>query len=484
MAFCKLGNEFKDQKCTQLENVFIRDYLPYATDVCTKVYIYGLYKCQNLNEVNDLDSFAQELNMKNEDVIECFWYWQSVGLVKVIELNPIEVIYLPCKNSYHKFSKLKEDKYEEFVLAVNGYFEGVRQILPTEIQAYIEVMETYHIDQLALLRIIKYCIEYKDKNVGYPYIVQVAKNWANEGIKNLNAVEEKINDLGLTEAKLLDILKAMHIKRSATLEERQLYIKWTKTLGFDYATIMTIIKLQKSKKGGLNKLDKLILGYFEKKLFSEKEIIDFENSKQELYLLAKNVVNALGLYYEVLDNVIDTYILDWKNKGFDDNTILTIAQICFKTSIRNLEGMDNYIKKLFKQGIVNQQALNEYIYELTCFDDLIYQIFEKLGISRNVKSSDRTLYKVWTKEWNFEQEVLLYVSSMALDKSSPLSYLNKILSNFFKQGLMTIEQVKQNETLISLNKKPQETSKTSLAIQNYSDEQLLAMFDDLDGVKL
>lgn len=489
MSFCKLGNEFKNTLVTTIENTFIKDYLPFATPICVKVYLYGLYKCQQVDNDITIEEFAEELDISVDDVKECFYYWQGEGLVSVIDLNPIEIIYLPCKGNFSKLSKVKEDKYNEFVICVNSYFDGTRQVLPTEIKNYVETMEVYHIDQLALLRIIKYCIEYKDKTVGYPYIIQVAKNWANEGIKNLQAVEAKIEELGLTESKLLDILKVLGIKRSATLEERQLYIKWTKTLGFTYETIMCVAKNQK-RKGGMQILDSRLNSYFEKRLFSEKEIEDFEKEKQSLFDEAKLVVNSLGLYYATLDNVVDTYIIPWKAKGFDDETLVVISNICFKSSIRTLEGMNNYIQKLFKKGITSLNALNEYIFEISREDSLIQEIFDKLGISRKIKSKDRELYKTWTEQWNFTHEVLLECTKYVISDFNALNGFNKNLSNYYKNNVKTIQEIEDFTNLNSLQKNQTKNSssnkdnKTSLDIYNYTDDELIAMFDNLDEVEI
>lgn len=479
--FCKFGNEMNDAKATIVDNYFITECMPYANSECVKIYLYGLYKCQS-NENNTIKDFAEELMLSEKEVEEAFWYWQQEGLVRVIEQNPIEVIYLPSKNKKIKKDKFNESKYEDFVLGVQSYFEGVRQILPTEFNAYIEVMERFKMDQMAMLRIIKYCIDYKDKSVGYPYIVQVAKNWAYSGILNFKAVEEKIAELGLTDEKLMDILKTLGIKRSATLDEKQLYVKWTNTFGFLYETIIYVAKTQK-KKGGTNKLDYLLTKYFEQKLFSEAEILEFETNRQQIFALAKKVSVALGKYYEVYDNVVDTYILPWKNKGYEDKTLETIANICFKSSVRTLEGMDNYIQKLFKLGLVTEDSIFEYIKNIQANDSKINEIFEKLGISKKIRQNDRELYKTWTQDWKISEELLHYSIPLCLGKENALSYLNKVLSNYKDKGIYTIELLESNKNLQNAEKTTK-TNSSKLKISSYTNEELVAMFENLDEVEI
>ncbi|MBQ7307752.1 MAG: DnaD domain protein [Clostridia bacterium] len=479
--FCKFGNEMNESKATVVDNYFITECMPYANSECIKIYLYGLYKCQS-NENNTLKDFANELMLSEKEVEEAFWYWQQEGLVRVIEQNPIEIIYLPSKNRKTRKDKFNESKYEDFILGVQSYFEGVRQILPTEFSAYIEVMERFKMDQMAMLRIIKYCIDYKDKSVGYPYIVQVAKNWAYGGILNLNAVEEKIKELGLTDEKLLDVLKTLGIRRSATLDEKQLYVKWTKTFGFLYETIIYVAKTQK-KKGGTNKLDFLLTKYFEQKLFSEAEILEFETNRQQIFSLAKKVSVALGKYYEVYDNVVDTYILPWKNKGYEDKTLETIANLCFKSSVRTLEGMDNYIQKLFKLGLVTEDSIFEYINNIQANDSKINEIFEKLGISKKIRQNDRELYKTWTQDWKISEELIHHSIPLCLGKENSLSYLNKVLSNYKDKGIYTLELLESNKNLQNAEKTTN-TNSSKLKIYSYTDEELTAMFENLDEVEI
>ena len=95
MAFCKYSIDMLANNTTAVDNIFINNYLPYAEPQNVKVYLYGLYKCQDSNSTdNTLSSFASELNMKEEDVEAAFTYWQEQGLVQIINVIPFEV-YAP-----------------------------------------------------------------------------------------------------------------------------------------------------------------------------------------------------------------------------------------------------------------------------------------------------------------------------------------------------------------------------------------------------
>ena len=128
MAFCKFGSEFIANNKTEIDNIFINDYLPSAPEMCVKVYLYGLYLCSSGETVdNNLSSFAKHLNMEVEDVESAFYYWQEQGLVQVLSTRPIEIRYIPLKNIFNNTKLFKSDKYETFNRTAQELFEGKRR---------------------------------------------------------------------------------------------------------------------------------------------------------------------------------------------------------------------------------------------------------------------------------------------------------------------------------------------------------------------
>ncbi|MCQ2564534.1 MAG: DnaD domain protein, partial [Clostridia bacterium] len=172
---------------------------------------------------------------------------------------------------------------------------------------------------------------------------------------------------------------------------------------------------------------------------------------------------------------IDTYVVAWVNMGFDENTLKTIADNCFKSSIRTLEGFNNILLKLFKLGIVTLQAYNQYLNNNLALDDKIKEVLTALNLTRNVNNVDRSFYSVWTHDWGFAHDVILYGAGLSKDKVNAMQYLNKILSNWNTNGQKTLEKVKTT-TL------PQEEN--NFIHNNYTKEQIASFLTNLDEVEV
>lgn len=477
MAFCKFSTESSLESSTLVDNKFISSYLPYAPDICVKVYLYGLYLCMGDRFNNDIDNFAKTLNMSVEDVENCFLYWQEQGLVLVLNSSPIEVRYLPVKDK--KFDKkFSKTKYATFNKQMQEIIDG-RMITPTEYAEYYTLLESFHIEPDALVMIAKYCTNLKGNNVGYAYILTIAKNWAYEGIKTTKDVEEKLKIHEAITSEVGDILKLLGSKKQPDFMDKQMYLKWTKNLGFTLEVINFVASSFK-KKGTIDKLNSKLEKYYELKLLSIEEINTYELNKQALLSTAKNITKNIGVYYDNLENVIETYIVKWQNMGFGSEELNLISNFCFKNNIRSLEAMNDVVEKFYSRGLTNVESINEYFNDILDTDKIIKTLLKLVGLSRNVTSWDRDFYRTWTYTWNFSNDIIEYACSLSVGKSYPFSYVNKLLSDWFKLGIDTLEKAKAQKINIS---EPQKVQNTDFEHRTYSNEQINALFDNLNEVK-
>lgn len=485
MSFCSYSSQLIIENKTSIDNLFITSFMPYAPNECVKVYLYGLLLCNDSNEThNTLEEFSKALNISKEDVENSFLYWQEQGLVQILETIPMQIKYLPIKNSLMKHPKIKEEKYSSFNLQAQEIISD-RMIMPNEYFEYYVTMESLHIEQSAFLMIMKYCTDIKGTNVGYPYILTVAKNWAKEGYTTASSVNEKLLGYEMLNEDIKLILKAMGLKRNADIDERDLYEKW-KEMGFEANVIIFIVKmLKKSKKSvSFKYLDTILEKYYSIHLFSIMEIEAFEAQKQDLCVLAKNICKNIGVYYENIEPVVENYVANWKNMGYDDETLLKISNYCFKSSIRTLEYMDKQILKFYKLGITNTSSLNQYFDEVLQTEQEIKNLIEKLGLQRNVNNFDRECYRNWKNNWNISDDLIEEAINISKDKSQPMIYMNKILSSWNSNNITTVEQAKSFQLEPKQSKLKSTKTKQNFKERTYTKEEISSLFTNLEEIEI
>lgn len=485
MAFCKFSSEYVSKTYTIVDNIFFTKYLPITPPKVATIYLYGLYLCNNnAQDLNgtDLQSFAAALGYLEEEVLDAFKFWEEQGLVRIVNSTPLEVQYLPIRGVNLSNKKYNKDKYVDFNIQAQSVLSG-RQLTPNEYEEYYALMEGFSLPDgrkftpESLLMIMRYCAEFKGNNVGYRYIITVAQNWAKEGVVTPENIEKKLTDYYNANKIIQKILSTLGSTKKSSLDEHQMYLRWINDYGFTDDCIIYVAST--IKRGGIERLDKTLKTYYEMHLFSEKEIKEYEQNKEQLYNFTRSINKIIGVYYDDVDNEIQTYITPWTNKGYSQETLLEIANQCYLKDKRTLSSLNEYINKLFDMGIVTTEAFKQFLANQNKFDKEVLEVLNAVGLKRNVNSQDRDLYKRWTIAWNMPKEVVLYAASLAADKTAPLAYVSKVLANWNTQNIHTLEKAKQT------NIEPKTTTETKvIKQQQYSDDDFESIFDAFKEIEI
>lgn len=480
MPFCKYSIDMLANNQTTVDNIFINNYLPYADSNYVKIYLYGLYKCQDSNSKdNTLENFSNELHISQEDIEKAFSYWQEQGLVQILNLIPYEVRYLPITDVLNNHKKYNEKKYANFNTQAQEILSG-RMITPNEYREYYDLIERLHIEKDALLQIINYCVKIKGDNVGYNYITTIAKDWANKKITTSKQVEQKIQEIEGLCGETSELIKALGLKRALNFDELELYKKWVISQEFDNAVVVWVAKKNKSKQFVFQTIDKQLDKYYSMKLKTVDEIENYEEEKKSTYKIATTVLKNLGLYYENIEPVVDNYIYNWLNQGFSQEMLEKISNFCFKTNVRSLDGMDKVLNKFHKMGILSEQSLAQYFGEVLVIDKKIKEILESIGLSRNVNQYDRDKYRIWTQVWNLKDELITYACTLAVGKDQPMQYLAGVLSTFHDKNINTIEDAKNSFEIVSTKTK----QKSFSTERNYTKEEMNSLFQSIEEIEI
>ncbi len=445
---CSYSKDFSASSFTGVENTFINEYLPSASGDYVKVYLYGLFLCQNPLVNKSLKDIADYLSLSEEMVLEAFTYWEDFGAVTVLSKEPLNVTYNPIRaTSGGKVRKYKAEKYTDFTKGLQLLFPD-KMISTGEYTEYFHIMESYSMKPEAMLMIARYCVDLKGKSIGYKYITKVAKDFANRGLTTLEQVELELSSYVTKTIELESILRAMSIKRTPDHEDAQLLKKWMGELDFELSSILFAAK--KLKKGNMEKLDAFLLELHATKSFSPREIADFINKKQAVFDLAIKINKALSVYVPVLEPVVENYTNKWISYGFESEALLLIANECFKSGKSTLPEMDEIIEMLKERGYIDLSSVGDYYESQKRTDEFIKKFLATVGVNRRPNSWDRENISIW-KNWNFTEEMILEAAKLSAGKSSPIPYVNGILSNWKNNGVYSVGALSEISVTVADN---------------------------------
>lgn len=486
MGLARYSKEFNASGYTLVDNLFISEYLQSCGEKELKVYLYGLYAIGSGNEkFNTLESFMNTLNMSESDIVQAFEQLDELGIVELLCRNPLDVKYIPFSGVYGRPKKIKAGKYNEFTKQVQTLLPD-RMITLNEFNEYFNLIEVYRIEPEALIMAIKYCTMIKNTNINYKYILTVAKSWISRGITTLAAAEKELYDYSRQSIEINKVLKTLGLRSNVDYSDISLYNKWTQQFGFTLDSVLYCAKLAKEQNGGMKKLDNMLTEFYKFKKFSVKEIEDYVNEKQKYKDIAYAVLKELGEYLPNIEPALQNYIIPWTDKGYTEQTLVQIANYCFKAGIKTLEGMDKFVAKLHKLGLITLESINKYIEEQYQIEKILQKILDAAGLQRQVNFYDRSNYNLWSKSWGISDELILYAAEICRDYFNPLKNLHNLLSYFKNNNIFTVAKAKKVNASDVLGKTFDSAQKKEEGYisREYSKEELNAIISNIEDYEV
>lgn len=239
---------------TPVDNRFILDYLPHASELCIRVYLYGLMLCYA--GAGAESALADALGLSEAAVTEAYIYWQAQGLVRIRGEAPLIVEYLDIEPS--EAGGVVPGKYANLVSAL-GSLIAPRQFDFRELKHVYDWIEVYGLDEEAVLELVSHSMDQKGRRVSVNYIDAVARTWSEAGVVTRDAARAHLAKYELKKHGASEILRQWNKLRKPTKAETTLYEKWTGEWGFSQEAILAALpKLAVSGTPNFVYLDELL----------------------------------------------------------------------------------------------------------------------------------------------------------------------------------------------------------------------------------
>ncbi len=259
MNFKKEINKDFYLRDTHVENIFINEYMPQAPGNYVKVYLFALmYADFDKNMTNE--TIAKHLGMEDEDVLKAWSYWEKLGVIRKHFINPgdkfhYQVEFINLKGLvYGKKSKArKQDSkvpdrlkglmdnkdikkmYSRIEQITGRLFEGNE---PIEILSWIT---DYNATPEMILYAYSYCVKKKGHS-NHKYVAAVVKEWANQGLKTKDQIEDYLEEIDNRHYLYKRVLRALGLLRNATEEEKRIMDTWFDQMGFTIDRVLDACK--------------------------------------------------------------------------------------------------------------------------------------------------------------------------------------------------------------------------------------------------
>lgn len=250
-----------DLGSTQIENIFIEDFMPVANGDFVKVYLYALKHMMTKDDFEmDNERLALNLDLNITDVEKAWDYWEEKQVVeKQIRLDGGYDIKFKNLIGYYlenqkKIKEVSPKKGQTDTIIESMHNESIRNMFnnidyfmrrpttPTEKMDILSWIPNYNMSPEMVEIAFEYCTEKKNK-ISVKYVKAVVLSWYDKGLSSVEAIEEEIKKSDEKYVRKNQILRKLGMQyRLVSEPEIKLINSWYDDYKYDEHLIDEAIK--------------------------------------------------------------------------------------------------------------------------------------------------------------------------------------------------------------------------------------------------
>jgi len=449
MSFCTFGENYALFDITPVENMFLQEFMLRAPGNYVKVYLYGLMQCYHPAEAMSLARMARDMDMADDEVFQAFQYWERMGLVRRVADAPPRFVY---KNLKHKLLMPGGEgdsvyRYKDFNETVHNLFNKKRKLYDQDYRRMYEWIEVLHLPEAVVIMLIQHCIGQYKIRFSFDKADALAREWAEYGVRTIEDAERITRHSAQMAEDLKQVLRRLGQRRSPSMDEQDLYRKWTVDWGFTLPAILDAC--QETTKGAptMAYLGGILERQHKLGLHKTEEIAQNRKQENELAGPVKEIYLALGRR-GIAPTAEDLRLVnEWTGKGITLDMMVLAAQVAHHNGGNSMEGVRLRLEAWLSKGLTTRAAVDDYLEALRRDNAQLATIFEACSESRRPSAADRAQLAMWRDQWNMPQDVLLLAASYATNASAKIPFIHRVLSQWKDKGIATAEGARAERAL-------------------------------------
>ena len=430
---------------TALSNAFICEYMPAAPEGYVKVYLYGLLYAHHppAGESCTADTLARELGMEKEAVASAFRYWERCRLVARTRDDPPAYRYLSVQQAMiGKQGAPADEDYMAFAQALYALFGDRRKLHGNETTLAYEWVEQLGLPREVVLMMVQYMISTRGVQFSFKEAQTVAADLCQQHVSTIEAAEQRFSRSEAAWKGAQRVLRRMGKYRHPSLDETDLFVKWTTDWGFQPKFIEASCAEMTAGDPSFKYLDGVLGGIRERagheKTDAEQLSAQLKQEKEEA-ALAREMYRAFGQKASTLDEGRRNVYRAMRELA-PHEVIVLAAQCASKKREPSLDDVERLLLSWRDKGLTDVSAVRAHLSDLDDQNRFLAELYALSGKEPRPTPGDRKLLSVWRGTWGFGDEMLREAAKLAQSADKPMPYLHKLLERWHAQGITTPEQ--------------------------------------------
>lgn len=443
MSFCAFADGAAIFDATPIENLFLMNYMVDASDLQLKVYLYTRMLAIHPELDGTLSDIAKTFHVSEDQVYDCFTYWENRGLMRRLTDQPPTYALLPLRDERPRGgTALDREMYanRDFNNRLRNLFKG-EFIGDTELRKAEEWLNTLKLTQEAVLRLVQYGIDtsatmhYKEPRIPKPKTVfknidKLAEEWAAKGVRTLEDVEREIAEASGATELARQVLRKLGMYRNPSEPELEMIQRWTDEWGYSQAEILEAcsetVKAHNPTVGYLNSILENrrdgLSGYYR----AAAEVLKELNPA-----MARPAPDQVSQYKALLD------------KGYAPELIRLAAIQCRRINKDRFDDLEWRLNLWRGEGLKTSEEVEAYTGRMAALSRQLREVFRKAGYEdRRPSPGALKTYGEWKEA--FPEALILYAAECSKQAGGSMAYMDKLLTQWRQEGVETVEQARQS----------------------------------------
>ena len=429
---------------TAVPNAFFCEYMPAAPENHIKVYLYGLM-CAHGGLPDDeglLDEMAQTLHMDREEVERAMRYWERCRLVERISDTPPRYRFVSVQQVMLQRQQMPHDEeYEAFAQAVYAAFGERRKLHGGETVLAYEWVEQYRLPPEVVILLIQHMIATRGVHFSFKEAQKLAMELCEQRIFTLEEAETVFSRSEAAMKGARRILNHLGMRRNPSMDEMDLYLKWTSEWGFEPKAIKEACKETTKGAPTFGYLDKVLEGIFSRtggRATSEEKVQEALAENKAETVQIRELLQTLGISFTVIDDGLRMEYRDMVSDGGHELVMLAAREVVKRTRVHTLDKVKQYLDGWRKLGLTTRTAVLGYLADIEKQNEELRSLMEIAGTTGGATKANRDLLTKWQTEWRMPPEMIQLSAELARGKKDVMKYMDKLLEGWRSDNVANV----------------------------------------------
>ena len=459
---------------TAVPNAFFCEYMPAAPENHVKVYLYGLMWAHSGlgDEEGLLDEMANALHLSRQEVERAMRYWERCRLVERVQDLPPKYRFVSVQQVMLQKQQMPHDEdYESFAQAVYSAFGDRRKLHGGETVLAYEWVEQFKLPAEVVLMLIQHMIKTRGINFSFKDAQKVAVELCEQHVSTIEEAEAIFSRSDAAMKGARKILSHLGMRRSPSMDEMDLYLKWTEEWGFEPKAIQEACKETVKGTPNFAYLDKVLENLHSRtsgKATTEAQVQKALEAEKAETASIRELLQTLGISMAVISEGLRVEYRSMAENGHE-LVMLAAREVVSHGRAHTLDRVKQLLDAWRDRGLTTVSAVNAHLGEVEKLNAQIRTLMEVAGASGGCTKANRDWLTQWQQEWRMPQEMILLAAEFAHGKDKPMAYMHKLLSGWHEAGIANLADARaEHEKRVN---QPQNESKPSPGTKRVVEQQ-------------